>query len=487
MAVTETSRKAAHALEELYRNHVAEVYRYSYAMLGNRADAEDVTQTTFVNALRALERGETPRKPAHWLIAITHNLVRQRFRQDQGRPAPIEFDGDTVVTERAEPDGPTMHELVVGLQRIPPSQREALVLREFEGRSYKEIQELLGLSSGAVETLLFRARRSLAEELESFVTCELAELAVSKDADGRLSRKERRRLADHLRECPGCAHLAASQSKYRRQLKGLALLPLPFSLMFFKGAPSASAAAGLSTIGAGSGVAGGSFLGTAGGTAAGLAGGGAAGGLAAGGVLAKVAVVVAAVTLAGGVGYEGVKKVQHHPGPKRHAKAHAADIDRGVRPAVVRGSGKHTVTPSTGKALANGFSRSNSVAARTGRPGRTSNFRATNAADKTPHTARVPKPATGTSPVAGTKSNGKAKPSAVGSTPAKPVPKPKRTANGNNAGGNSVAGSTQDGSAGGDAQTPATGNADAPAVTTPTADPPPAAPDKANGSGYGKS
>ena len=44
------------ALDDLYRRHVGDVYRYTYAVLGNHADAEDVTQTTFVNALRALER-----------------------------------------------------------------------------------------------------------------------------------------------------------------------------------------------------------------------------------------------------------------------------------------------------------------------------------------------------------------------------------------------------------------------------------------------
>ena len=55
---------AASELDKLYRVHAAEVFRYAYAVLGNRADAEDVTQTTFVNALRALDgarsRGSRP-------------------------------------------------------------------------------------------------------------------------------------------------------------------------------------------------------------------------------------------------------------------------------------------------------------------------------------------------------------------------------------------------------------------------------------------
>ena len=86
MAAAESMVAARRALDDLYRSHAAEVYRYAYAVLGNHADAEDVTQTTFVNALRALERGERPRKPSNWLITITHNIVRQRFRQQQARP-----------------------------------------------------------------------------------------------------------------------------------------------------------------------------------------------------------------------------------------------------------------------------------------------------------------------------------------------------------------------------------------------------------------
>src|SRR5687767_543488 len=72
MAQTAIGIRAARELDELYRAHAPEIYRYVYAVLGNRADAEDITQTTFVNALRALERGEQPRRPTNWLITIAH-------------------------------------------------------------------------------------------------------------------------------------------------------------------------------------------------------------------------------------------------------------------------------------------------------------------------------------------------------------------------------------------------------------------------------
>ena len=316
MATTETGVDAARELDELYRAHAAEIYRYVYAVLGNRADAEDVTQTTFVNALRALERGERPRKPANWLITIAHNLIRNRFRQQQTRPRQVELDRD-VPTLEADDDGPSLEDLVRALQRIPDTQREALVLREMEGRSYKEISTILGVSVTALETLIFRARRSLAEELENLVTCDRAELALSQQTDGRLGRKERKRLAAHLEECPSCARVATVGLKHRRAFKGLALLPLPLSLTLFKGAPSASAAVGLPTIGGGA----------AAGTAAGVGGGA---------IAAKIAVGVAAVAVASGAGYEGVKIAREPATPKVPAKAAPATVVPAATPVLVR-------------------------------------------------------------------------------------------------------------------------------------------------------
>jgi RNA polymerase sigma-70 factor (ECF subfamily) len=316
MATTAIGIKAQSHLDELYRAHAAEVYRYAYAVLGNRADAEDVAQSTFVNALRALERGEHPRKPANWLITIAHNLIRQRFRQQQSRPSLVELDREIPALE-TDDNGPSIDELVRALQRIPQAQREAIVLRELEGRSYKEISGILAISESALESLIFRARRSLAEELENLVTCDRAELALSRRTDGRLGRKERKRLVAHLEECPSCTRVAAVGMKHRRAFKGLALLPLPFSLTIFKGAPSASAAIGLPTIGGGA----------AAGTAAGVGGGA---------IAAKIAVGFAAVAVAGGAGYGGVRTVREPAAPAPAQAVPAAVVPAAAQPVFVR-------------------------------------------------------------------------------------------------------------------------------------------------------
>jgi len=303
MAVTETGHLASREVDDLYRRHGGEVYRYAYAVLGNHADAEDVTQTTFLNAYRSLEQGVRPRKPANWLLTIASNAIKQRFRQEQARPRLVELDERLAGHEAEDDDGPSIGELLTALSKIPPQQRQAIVLREFEGRSYAEIAEILGVTTSALETLLFRARRSLAEELEHQLTCTDAQLAISRAVDDRLGRKERRRLKDHLVECPDCAHFARLQKRHRSALRGLMLIPIPLSLSLFKGLEGAgTASAATVPVAAGAGA-------VATGVGVGSGAGAGTGGIFAGGVAIKAAAAVAAVTVAGGAAVTGASEI----------------------------------------------------------------------------------------------------------------------------------------------------------------------------------
>ncbi|HET8894988.1 MAG TPA: sigma-70 family RNA polymerase sigma factor [Gaiellaceae bacterium] len=219
------------SFERLYRRHATDVYRYAFGVLRNEADAEDVTQTTFLNAYRALERGEQPRVALNWLITIAHNVCRQRFRAASRRPQEVELDfdvADALVADDA--GGPTPEDIRRALGYLAFNQRAALVMRELEGRSYAEIAEVLGLTTAAVETLIFRARRALREQLEGALTCDEAELAISKQLDSQLSRAEKSQLRAHLRECPECATLARRERAQRKALKAFGLVPLPSSL-----------------------------------------------------------------------------------------------------------------------------------------------------------------------------------------------------------------------------------------------------------------
>src|SRR3954452_5400757 len=240
-----------HAFERLYRRHAVEVYRYAFAVLRNQADAEDVTQTTFLNAYRALERGERPKTPHNWLIAIAHNVCRQRFRQASRRPSEVEWDDDVGGTlVDADDTAPTGDDIRRALSHLAFNQRAALVMRELEGRSYAEIADILDLSTSAVETLIFRARRALREQLEGALTCGEAEFAISRQLDGRLPRQERGQLRAHLRECSECSAFARRQRAQRGAIKSLALVPIPGSLGSFFGGGGAAVGSGLALKGA---------------------------------------------------------------------------------------------------------------------------------------------------------------------------------------------------------------------------------------------
>jgi RNA polymerase sigma-70 factor, ECF subfamily len=217
------------AFERLYRRYAADVYRYVLAVLQNAPDAEDATQTAFLSAYRAYERGERPERPLNWLIAIAHNVCRQRFRESARRPRLVELqDNDAVGV--FDDETPNADDIKRALGFLAFNQRAALVMRELQGHSYEEIGRILGLSTSAVETLLFRARRAMREQLEGGLTCGEAELALSKRADGRLSFSERGRLRAHLRECSECAALDRRLRFRRRAIRSATLVPLPSSL-----------------------------------------------------------------------------------------------------------------------------------------------------------------------------------------------------------------------------------------------------------------
>ena len=134
------------SFERLYQRHVGDVYRYVLAMLRNPVDAEDVTQTTFLNAYRAYQRGERPRTPRNWLIAIAHNACRQRFRELGRRGDEVSLEEEPAVAHTPDDERPRAEDIQRALGNLRFNQRSALVMRELEGRSYAEIAEVLGIT-----------------------------------------------------------------------------------------------------------------------------------------------------------------------------------------------------------------------------------------------------------------------------------------------------------------------------------------------------
>ncbi|HSC90553.1 MAG TPA: sigma-70 family RNA polymerase sigma factor [Gaiellaceae bacterium] len=154
-------RDADDALEHLYRHHRAEVFRFALRAVRDREEAEDVTQAAFLNAYRALLQGDVPRRPRAWLIAIAENVRRSRVRGRRDE-LPLALVEQVAPARESSVDAGDIREALAGL---PESQRVALVLRELAGLSYAEIGDVMGVSVGSVQMLVFRGRRSLRSKL----------------------------------------------------------------------------------------------------------------------------------------------------------------------------------------------------------------------------------------------------------------------------------------------------------------------------------
>ena len=213
-------QRADRAFERLYRRHVDDVYRYALAVLANRSDAEDVTQTTFLNAYRGFETMRHSERSLNWLIAIAHNVCRQRFRDAARRPREVELDLELVAPAHDDGARVRSEDIRRAFSQLSFAQRSALAMRELEGRSYAEIADVLGITASAVETLIFRARRAFREQLEGSLTCDEAEAAISRQLDGMATRGERAALRAHLRACDDCAGLARRFRAQRSWLRG---------------------------------------------------------------------------------------------------------------------------------------------------------------------------------------------------------------------------------------------------------------------------
>ncbi len=100
------------AFERLYARNVRDVYRYALTLVRNPTEAEDVTQTTFLNAYRALQAGEEPLRPQNWLIAIAHNVCRSRVRRSMRRPREVPLDDVASQLAVPEPERPNIRELL---------------------------------------------------------------------------------------------------------------------------------------------------------------------------------------------------------------------------------------------------------------------------------------------------------------------------------------------------------------------------------------
>jgi RNA polymerase sigma-70 factor (ECF subfamily) len=149
----------------LVRDHQDRIFSTAWRLTGNRSEAEDAAQDTFVQAYRALSDWPPKRlaelKPGPWLATIVLNVCRNRARSRSRRPVTVPLDRDHVAPDQA---GSEWGHLVDGL---PPRYRTPILLRHVAGLSCEEVAEVLALPVGTVKAQISRGLTRLREHTEN--------------------------------------------------------------------------------------------------------------------------------------------------------------------------------------------------------------------------------------------------------------------------------------------------------------------------------
>jgi RNA polymerase sigma-70 factor, ECF subfamily len=157
---------------DFYREHLRDVYNYTYYRTGNHHDAEDLTTQTFLQAYKHFDRAQResdgrPLRP--WLIRIAHNLAANYYR-DRSRKPTATLDGKELSELHDTEDLVVGREDAVavlqGVRALPEDRREALIMRFALGMDNREIARALGRTDGATKVLIHRAIKQLEQALE---------------------------------------------------------------------------------------------------------------------------------------------------------------------------------------------------------------------------------------------------------------------------------------------------------------------------------
>lgn len=168
------------AFEAIVERYRKPLLRYA-RRIAPAVAAEDVLQRTFLAAHRVIREGEAELNLRGWLYRVAHNASIDVLREEgRGHHAQIDESLDGIERpEQALERSQRVREVVAALQALPERQREALVLRELEGRAHSEIATKLGVSDGAVRQLIHRARSALRSAASALVPPQLLQRLLS--------------------------------------------------------------------------------------------------------------------------------------------------------------------------------------------------------------------------------------------------------------------------------------------------------------------
>jgi RNA polymerase sigma-70 factor (ECF subfamily) len=186
--------KAGHlkAFEQLMSKYEGKVYSIAYRMTGNREDAEEVLQETFLSVYKSLGRFKGKSRFSTWLYRIAVNASLMRLRKTKKKTRILSLDepigGDETHPKREVVDWSTPEDIVErkrlmevitrAIDSLPETYRAVVLLRDGEGLSNSEVAKILKTSVPAVKSKLHRARMHLREKLSEYFTPKKTKMRV---------------------------------------------------------------------------------------------------------------------------------------------------------------------------------------------------------------------------------------------------------------------------------------------------------------------
>ncbi|MCC6263325.1 MAG: sigma-70 family RNA polymerase sigma factor [Bryobacterales bacterium] len=160
-------------ISAVFREYHLRLFHYALQLVGDREDAMDITQETFLRLQRHWARRDETKPIAAWLYAIARNLaidqLRKRGTRNETEENPNLEDRHTQNPEHLASNSELRERLWVAIGQLPDSLREVILLRDWHGMRYAEIAEVTGTNATTVTSRLYEARQRLRNELRGYL------------------------------------------------------------------------------------------------------------------------------------------------------------------------------------------------------------------------------------------------------------------------------------------------------------------------------
>ena len=154
--------------EEIISRYQSVIFRFLFHFTGNLADAEDITQETFLNLYRKMALYNAAQPLSSWLITMARNLAVSNHRKRTPTPLDPEVLARTIKGFATGPENEVLsresaQEVHLAVQKLPDQLREVLIMRYFLDLPLQDVAELLNIPEGTAKSRVFKARNELRE------------------------------------------------------------------------------------------------------------------------------------------------------------------------------------------------------------------------------------------------------------------------------------------------------------------------------------